>query len=65
MARLFIGTLKGVTFEWFMKLHAGSIKTCVDLEKEFLACFFEDDIEISMPTLLIAKQKKEESIKHS
>jgi len=27
MARLFIGTLKGVAFEWFMKLSAGSIKT--------------------------------------
>jgi len=27
MTRLFIGTLKGVTFEWFMKLHAGLIKT--------------------------------------
>jgi len=27
MARLFIGTLKRVAFEWFMKLPAGSIKT--------------------------------------
>ena len=55
MARLFIGTLKGVAFEWFMKLHAGSIKTWADLEKLFLARFFEDDTEILVPTLLAAK----------
>jgi len=58
MARLFIGTLKGITFEWFMKLPAGSIKTRADLEKLFLACFFEDDTEVAMPTLLAMKQKK-------
>jgi len=63
MARLFIGTFKGVAFEWFLKLHASSIKTWTDLEKLFLARFFEDDTEISMPTLLVAKQKKGESIK--
>jgi len=63
LARLSISTLKGVTFEWFMKLPIGSIKTWADLEKLFLAYFFEDDSEISVPTLLAAKQKKEESIK--
>jgi len=63
VARLFIGTLKGVAFEWFMKLPAGSIKKWVDLEKLFLAQFFEDDIEVSVPTLLTTKQKKRESIK--
>jgi len=63
MARLFIGTLKRVAFEWFMKLPAGSIKTWANLEKLFLARFFEDDIEISVPTLLTTKQKKGESIK--
>ena len=26
LARLFIGTLKGIAFEWFMKLPEGSIK---------------------------------------
>jgi len=46
-----------------MKLPAGSIKTWADLEKLFLARFFEDDAEISVPTLLAAKQKKGESIK--
>ena len=55
MARLFIDTLKGVAFEWFMKLSAGSIKTWADLEKLFLARFFEDDTEISVPTLFAAK----------
>ena len=63
MARLFISTLKGVAFEWFMKLPAGYIKICADLEKLFLALFFEDDIEILVPTFLTMKQKKGESIK--
>ena len=63
MARLLIGTIKGVTFEWFIKLPAGSVKTWADLEKLFLARFFEDDTEISVSTLLAAKQKKGESIK--
>jgi len=55
MAHLFIGTLKGVAFEWFMKLIAGSIKTWADLEKFFLARFFKDNTEISVLTLLAAK----------
>ena len=63
MARLFIGTLKGVAFEWFIKLPAGLIKTWANLEKLFLARFFEDNTEISVPTLLVAKHKKGESIK--
>ena len=46
-----------------MKLPAGSIKTWADLEKLFLARFFEDDTEILVLTLLVAKQKKGESIK--
>jgi len=36
LARLFIGTLKGITFEWFMKLSEGSIKNWGNLEKLFL-----------------------------
>ena len=75
MPRLFIGTLKAVAFEWFMKLYAdpyfewfmkfsaGSIKIWAELEKLFLARFFEDDTEILVPTLLAAKQKKGEFIK--
>ena len=63
MTYLFIDTLKGVAFEWFMKLLAGSIKTWTDLEKLFLSRFFEDDTEISVPTLLTTKRKKGESIK--
>jgi len=46
-----------------MKPPAGSIKSWADLEKLFLARFFEDDTEISVPTLLAIKQKKGESIK--
>ena len=60
---LFIGTLKRVTFEWFMKLPASSIQIWADLKKLFLARFFEDDIKISVPTLLTTKQKKGKSIK--
>ena len=52
MAYLFTDTLKGVAFEWFMKLPAGSIKTWANLEKLFLDHFFEDDTKISVPTLL-------------
>jgi len=59
---LFIGTLKLVAFEWFMKLPARSIMTWADLEKLFVARFYEDT-EISLPTLLVTKQKKGESIK--
>ena len=39
LARLFIGTLKGLAFEWFMKLPEGSIKNWGDLEKLFLTRF--------------------------
>jgi len=45
-----------------MKLPTDLIKTWADLEKLFLASFFEDDIEISVPTFLTAKQKKGETI---
>jgi len=41
LACLFIGTLKGVAFEWFIKLPAGSIKIWADLEKLFLAHFLK------------------------
>jgi len=63
LARLFIGPLKGLAFEWFMKLLEGSIKNWGDLEKLFLTRFFEDDSEITMPTLLATKQRKEASVK--
>jgi len=46
-----------------MKLPAGSIEKWVDLEKLFLARFFDDDTEVSLPTLLATKQNKEESIR--
>jgi len=36
LTRLFISTLKGVAFEWFMKLPAGSMKKWAYLEKLFL-----------------------------
>ena len=53
LAHIFIDTLKGVAFEWFMKLPACSIKNWADLEKLFLSRFFED-----IAILLTTKQKK-------
>jgi len=63
LARLFIGTLKRIDFEWFMKLPEGSIKNWSDREKLLLTRFFEDDSEITMPTLLATRQRKGESVK--
>jgi len=60
---LFIGTLEGISFEWFMKLSEGSIKNWGDLKKLFLTRFFKDNSEITMPTLLATRQRKGESIK--
>jgi len=60
---LFIGTLKGIAFEWFMKLPEGSIKNRGGLEKLLLTCFFEDDSKITMSTLLVMRQRKGESVK--
>ena len=63
LAHLFISTLKGIAFEWFMKLQEGSIKNWGDLEKLFLTRFFEDDSEITMQTLLTTRQQKGEPVK--
>ena len=43
MTWLFIGTLKGTTFDWFRSLPADSVNSWVDLETLFLSRFFEDD----------------------
>ncbi|XP_020258883.1 uncharacterized protein LOC109835314 [Asparagus officinalis] len=62
LTRLFIGTLKGVAFEWFRKLEPGSIKSWADMERLFLARFFDDDTEVSMATLFTKKQRKSELV---
>ena len=46
-----------------MKFLEDSIKNWGDLEKLFLTHFFEDDSEITMPTLLATKKRKRESVK--
>jgi len=46
-----------------MKLLEGSINNWDDLEKLILTRFFEDDAEITMPTLLAMRQRKGESVK--
>ena len=62
MARLFIGTLKGVAFYWFRSLPPGSINSWIDLETRFLSRFYEDDTEVTMDKLLSTVQEKGESV---
>jgi len=57
MARLFIGTLKGVAFDWFRSLPSGSINSWVDLKPGFLSRFYEDDTKVTMDKLLSTVQK--------
>ena len=52
MARLFIGTLKGVAFDWFRNLPSGSINSWIDLETRFLSRFYEDDTKVTIDKLL-------------
>lgn len=52
---LFLGTIKGVGIEWFLKQCQGSIKSWSNLVMLFLAHFFEDDVQINMHTLLRTK----------
>jgi len=59
MASLFIGTLKGVAYDWFWKLPANSIKTWLDLETRFLSRFYKDDTEVTIDKLLSTVQKEE------
>jgi len=63
MARLFIGTLKGVAFDWFRSLPPGFINSWIDLETRFLSCFYEDATKITMDKLLSIVQKKGESVR--
>ena len=63
MEGLWANTLKGLAFEWFMKLPVDSIKNWGDLEKLFLTRFFEDNSKFTMPTLLAMRQRKAESVK--
>jgi len=57
MARLFIGTLKGVAFDWFRSLPTGSINSWIDLKTRFLSPFYEDDTKVTMDKLLSTVQK--------
>jgi len=63
MARLFIGTQKGVAFDWFRSLPSGSINSWIDLETRFLFPFYEDDTEVTMDKLLSIVQRKGESVR--
>ena len=57
MTRLFIGTLKGVAFDWFRGLPPGSINSWIDLETRFLSHFYEDDTEVTIDKLLSTVQR--------
>jgi len=46
-----------------MKLSEGSIKNWGNMEKLFLTRVFEDDSEITMPTLLATRQQNGELVK--
>ena len=63
MARLFIGTLKRVAFDWFLSLPNDSINSWVDLKTRFLSQFYEDDTEVTMKKLLSMIQKRGESVR--
>ena len=63
MARLFIGTLKGVAFDLFRSLPPGSVNSWIGLETRFLSHFYEDDTEVTMDKLLSTVQKKGESVR--
>ena len=52
MVRFFIGTLKGLAFDWFRSLPPGTINSWIDLETWFLSRFYEDDTEVTMDKLL-------------
>jgi len=63
MARVFIGTLKEVAFDWFRSLPPDSINSWIDLATRFLSRFYEDDTEVTMDKLLFILQKKGESVR--
>ena len=63
MARLFIGTLKGVVFDLFRSLPPSSINSWIDLETRFLSRFYENDTKVTMDKLLSTVQRKGESVR--
>ena len=63
MARLLIGTLKEVAFDWFRSLPTSFINSWIDLETRFLSRFYEDDTEVTMDKLLSTVQKGGESVR--
>ena len=67
MARLFIGTLKGVAFDWFRSLPPGSINSWIEFKTRFLSHFYEDDTEVTidklLSKLLSTVQRKRESVR--
>jgi len=63
MARLFIGTLKGVAFDWFRSLPNGFINSWVDLKTRLLSRFHKNDTEVTIDKLLPTAQKGGEFVR--
>jgi len=61
MARLFIGTLMWVAFDWFRSMPNGFINSWTDLETHFLSRFYKDDTKVTMEKHFLMVQKGKES----
>lgn len=59
LACLFIGTLRGVAFEWLMKLPTKLVRFGRALSDLIL----RNELEVNLITLLATKQRAEESVK--
>jgi len=65
MVRLFIGTLKGVAFEWFMKLPASSIKTWAASRNCFWLVSLKTIQKSQSRLSLLQSRSKENLLRHS
>jgi len=63
MTKLFIGTLKGIAFDWFRSLPSGSINSWVDLKTQFLSRFYEDNTKITMDKLFSIVQRGGQAVR--
>ena len=64
IARLFIGTLNVVAFDWFRSLPNDFINFWIDLETQFLSRFYDDDTEVTIDKLLSTVQKGGEFVQY-
>ena len=55
LIRQFVQSLKGLAFTWYMQLQPGSIHTCDDLQRAFLAQFVSSKKKVSIIDLADAR----------